>query len=105
MGAAPPTADSPLGELVQRLLPGPLFFLPALLYPTITVAAALAAAHTTAAVQAVAALPAVQVGLGPGRRRLPATEGSWPDREGGFPSIRSLHMPACSATVPPRAST
>lgn len=63
MGAASPTADSPLGELFQRLLPGPAFFAPALLYPTITLAAALAAAHTTAAVQAVAALPAVQVGL------------------------------------------
>ena len=63
MGAASPTADSPLGALFQRLLPGPAFFAPALLYPTITLAAALAAAHTTAAVQAVAALPAVQVGL------------------------------------------
>jgi hypothetical protein len=64
MGGAPPTADSPLGELFQRLLPGPAFFMPALLYPAITLAAALAAAHTTAAVQAVAALPVVQV-LGP----------------------------------------
>ena len=61
--AGPPaarTADTRLGQLFLRLLPGWAYYLPALLYPATAMLAGLGAAHAPALVQHLAATPAVQ---------------------------------------------
>ncbi|KAL4459083.1 hypothetical protein ABPG75_013948 [Micractinium tetrahymenae] len=57
-------ADTRLGELFLRLLPGQAYFLPALLYPLTAMLAGLGAAYAPALVQHLAATPTVQA-LGP----------------------------------------
>ncbi|KAL4431961.1 hypothetical protein ABPG77_000228 [Micractinium sp. CCAP 211/92] len=58
------TADTRLGELFLRLLPGWAYYLPALLYPVTAGLAGLGAAYAPALLQHLAAIPAIQA-LGP----------------------------------------
>jgi hypothetical protein len=54
------TADTRLGELFLRLLPGQLYYGLALLYPLVTAAAGVGAVWAPAAARALAALPLLQ---------------------------------------------
>lgn len=78
-GASPAgkTADTPLGELALRLLPGPAYYAPALLYPIGTLLAGLGAAYAPAAAQFAAGLPLVRAaGLAPALQHV-ATAQPW----------------------------
>ena len=57
----PRIADTRLGALVLRLLPGQLYYLPALLFPLASALAAVGAVRAPAIAQYIAAMPLVQV--------------------------------------------
>lgn len=102
-GQAAPPAESVLGELFQRLLPGPAFFLPVLLYPAVNVTAALSAVHMATAVQAVAASPVVQV------RARGCMGCGWPlpcwwwMADGGWPIVMPVSLAGWAAQCVPEA--
>ena len=56
-------SDTRLGELVLRLLPEPLYYSAAFLYPVASALAGLGAVWAPAAVQFIASLPLVKVRL------------------------------------------
>ncbi|PSC73069.1 alkane 1-monooxygenase [Micractinium conductrix] len=62
--SSPRLADTRLGDLFLRLLPGQLYYLPALLYPLVSLAAGLGAAYGPSLAARLAALPFVKA-LGP----------------------------------------
>ena len=64
--SSPRLADTRLGDLFLRLLPGQLYYLPALLYPLVSLAAGLGAAYGPSLAARLAALPFVKVRTGVG---------------------------------------
>lgn len=97
-------SDRRLGELFLRLLPGWLYYAPALLFPLVTVLAGLGAAYAPAAARWLSTQPLVMVR--PGR----AAVAEWAEvGESGWAatavqSRRSLNPPPCCHRPPLRAT-